>query len=329
MDYLFVGIDISKDKFDLCILDGNHQVLQQNAVLANTSKGIKQLLSLLTAHGIDGCWVCMEHTGHYGALLASELASAGVRFSLVNPLEIKRSSGLTRGKNDAVDAYRIASYAVRHQYKLKPYRLAGKALQQLKVKLSQRAFYTKMLIQNKNNLKSLEVLAQSSSCGLEIRTAKASIRNNERIIARLDAQLLKLIEAAPELKATFDKITQLDGIGLVTAATCIVETDNFQRFSNARKFCCHAGLAPFDYQSGSSIRSPKRTSPFRNKALKALLIRAGMTAGVHDPQLNAYKKRKRKQGKHAMVVNNALAAKLVARMFAVVAREEPYVKLAA
>ena len=82
-------------------------------------------------------------------------------------------------------------------------------------------------------------------------------------------------------------------------------------------------------RSGSSIRGPKRTSPFRNKALKALLIRAGMTAGIHDPQLKAYKKRKRNQGKHPMVVNNALAAKLVARMFAVAMRDEPYVKLAA
>ena len=271
----------------------------------------------------------MEHTGHYGALLTSEFVQHQGKLSLINPVEIKRSSGLTRGKNDAVDAYRIASYAASHTHKLTHFQLDNLALQELKLKLAQRSFYTKAKVQAKNNLQSLKVLAQSSDCEHELEVAKGFIDQYRRTIANIEKQIRELIAKTPELQTTFDKITKIPGVALVTAATCIVLTGNFTKFTNARKFCCHAGLAPFSHESGSSIKAPNRTSHFRNKALKALLMRAGMTAGTHDPQLKAYKKRKRAEGKDKMVVNNALASKVVARIFAVAMREEPYVKLAA
>ena len=329
MDNLFVGIDISKGKFDVCMLDASHHVVLPNAVLENTDRGIDQLFQLLKEYAPDQLWICMEHTGYYGALLTAKIAQAGIRLSLINPLEIKRSSGLTRGKDDKVDAYRIASYAVRHAYKLKAHNIVSQSLQKLKAKLSQRSFYVKGKVQSKNNLKSLKVLAQSCDCKQEIRMIKKLIRTYEKAIKTLEKQMSDLVKEEPELQATYQKITRIDGIGPVTAWACIVATDNFSRFNDARKFCCHAGMAPFSYESGSSIRAPKRTSKLRNRSLKSILIRAGMTAAVHDPQLKAYKKRKINEGKHKMIVNNAVASKLVARMFAVAKREEPYVKLAA
>lgn len=329
MDNLFVGIDISKDKVDVCLLDASHQVVLPNAVFENTDSGITQLLKTLKGYKSDQLWICMEHTGYYGVLLTCKIAQAGIRLSLINPLEIKRSSGLTRGKDDVVDAYRIASYAVRHSYKLKPHNIVCQSLQKLKTKLSQRGFYVKGMVQSKNNLKSLQVLAQSSDCKTEINMIKKLISSYEKAIDTLEKQMNDLIKEEPELKATFQKITRIDGIGPITAWACIVATDNFVRFNDARKFCCHAGIAPFRYESGSSIRAPKRTSRLRNRQLKSILIRAAMTAAMHDPQLKAYKNRKIIQGKHKMVVYNALASKIVARMFAVANREEPYVKLAA
>lgn len=62
--------------------------------------------------------MCMEHTGLYGYLLMTEFSSASMRFSVINPLEMKLSSGLARGKNDAVDALRIAKYALANRFDL-------------------------------------------------------------------------------------------------------------------------------------------------------------------------------------------------------------------
>ena len=67
----------------------------------------------------------------------------------------------------------------------------------------------------------------------------------------------------------------------------------------------------------------------RDKTLKAILTKGAISAVQHDPQLKAYYNRKTKEGKHHMSVINAVANKLVLRIFAVAKREEPFVKLAA
>lgn len=53
----------------------------------------------------------MEHTGLYNAHALEELFHAGLPLWLENSLQIKKAGGLQRGKNDAIDAVRIAEYA--------------------------------------------------------------------------------------------------------------------------------------------------------------------------------------------------------------------------
>ena len=80
---------------------------------------------------------------------------------------------------------------------------------------------------------------------------------------------MKIIKQNDELKNNFQKITSVIGVGEITAIKCILETDNFTKFNNPRKFSCHCGLAPFKYQSGSSIRGKTKTSSLCNKSLKS------------------------------------------------------------
>ena len=47
----------------------------------------------------------------------------------------------------------------------------------------------------------------------------------------------------------------VDGVGERVALKMIMETDAFTSFTDPRKFCCHAGVVPFVYVSGSSQRS--------------------------------------------------------------------------
>lgn len=329
MDYFFIGVDVSKDTFDVCILDSQHEVISKHSVYANSKPGVKEFIEFISQIQKQELWVCLEHTGYYGVLLCSELEKKGIKLSLINPLEIKRSSGLTRGKTDAVDAYRIASYAVKHHYKLAVTKLSTDNIQKLKVKLSQRELLVKVSVQYKNNLKALEVLAKSSNVKEEIRQIKSLINSQDQQIRKLEKAALELIKADEQLIKTYEKITKVIGVGFVTAAICITETENFTKFNDARKFCCHAGLAPFEYQSGTSVRGRTRTSKFRKKNLKSVLYKAANTAANHDPQLKAYKKRKVEEGKHKLSVINALANKVVARIFAVAKRDEPFVKLAA
>ena len=114
---------------------------------------------------------------------------------------------------------------------------------------------------------------------------------------------------------------------MVTSLKCIIETDNFTRFTDARKFNCHCGLAPFPYQSGSSIKGRTKTHFLRDKTLKSILFKAACTAIQHDPQLKIYYQQRIEKGKHKLTALNAVANKIVLRIFAVAKRNEPFVKL--
>lgn len=86
-------------------------------------------------------------------------------------------------------------------------------------------------------------------------------------------------------------------------------------------------LAPFPYQSGSSIKGRTKTHFLRDKTLKSILYKAAGSAIQHDPQLKKYYEQKLEKGKHKLTALNAVANKIVLRIFAVAKRNESFVKL--
>lgn len=326
MEKIFIGIDVSKDVFDFCLINQEHRVISSKNVLQNTVEGISAFFEYLKEYVNNPIWICMEHTGRYGALLCSEFSKRKITFSLLNPLEIKYSIGLTRGKNDAIDAYRIASYAVTNKHKLKPFTLPTEDLQRLKAIMSVRDSLVKIVVQLKNNLKSLELLELIISIKEQIKEIKLLIKRHEKAIQKTEIKMMEIINCNESLRKSYSKISTVIGVGPITAIKCISETENFTKFNSGRSFCCHCGLAPFEYRSGSSIRGKTRTSKICDKNLKAVLFKAASSAIQHDPQLKAYFNRKINEGKHKLSTLNAVANKLVLRIFAVAYRNEPFVK---
>ena len=78
------------------------------------------------------CFFAMEHTGWYTLELCCFLQDQQLGFALYSPLHLKRSLGLARGKNDRVDAQRIAHYAFLHRHELTPTLLPSASLLKLK-----------------------------------------------------------------------------------------------------------------------------------------------------------------------------------------------------
>lgn len=106
----------------------------------------------------------------------------------------------------------------------------------------------------------------------------------------------------------------------------LVYTEGFTRFANARQLACFAGSAPFPNQSGK-VKNPDRVSEWRCVRLKTLLLNGVHSAIQYDPELRAYYQRKCGEGKHPKSVKNAVVCKLLYRVFAVINRGTPYVKL--
>lgn len=324
MKNLVIGIDISKDTLDFCVLDKENVRVESKGVLDNNSRAIKKWLK-----GFDknNSVFALEHTGHYGTALVKCLSEKEYVFYLINPLDLKRSLGIQRGKSDAKDAYRIAEYAIVKKHKLTPYQLPSENLTKLKALITARNLYVKMSVQVQNSLKANEILNRTIDVKMLIKEEKKHLQFIKKRIKQIEDEMNKIIEADQDLKTTYKKITKVIGVGPIIATKCIVETENFTKFVNPRKFSCYSGLAPFPYQSGSSIKGKTKTHFLRDKNLKAILTKGATTAVQHDPQLKAYYNRKLKEGKHHMSIINAVANKLVLRIFAVAKREEPFVKL--
>jgi transposase len=70
----------------------------------------------------------------------------------------------------------------------------------------------------------------------------------------VDQQITQLIQADEHLKELFALMTSIPGVGMATATEVILATDEFKAITDPKKLACHAGVAPFEYRSGTSVR---------------------------------------------------------------------------
>ena len=110
---LFVGIDVSKYKHDLAILDEHGEILSKYFQFANTYQGFQKLKENLETLEIptSALHIALEDTGHYADNLISFLQKLGYPTFTYNPLLIKefvKSLTLHKSKTDKKDALSIA-----------------------------------------------------------------------------------------------------------------------------------------------------------------------------------------------------------------------------
>lgn len=326
MKTIFIGIDVSKEWLDAAICKDLNQKEMEVFRVENSLNGIEKMLRKCKKAGQD-LWFCFEHTGNYGLLLASQLQAAGLVYSVVPALEIIRSQGLVRGKTDKIDAERIAKYAATQSHKLKPFQLPGQELLKLKSLLTYRSQLVSMSVQFQNSRKSFLEQKKSIDVSLILANIEQNLEQIKTNIDQVEKEIQLIIQADDQMSTNYKKTTSVKGVGPIIAAYMLVFTSNFTSFDNPRKFNCYAGLAPFEYSSGSSIRGKTRTSRLRNKTMKTLLFSGANVAASFDKELKKYYNRKKQEGKpHHLIINN-IACKLVYRIFAVVKRDEPYVVL--
>src|SRR5690606_32891511 len=175
---------------------------------------------------------------------------------------------------DIVDAYRIADYIITNHHKLSPFKLPCESLRKLKALMTARERYVKMSVQIQNSLKAEVILSEKVALKQLIKLEQKQLKSIKKVIEDLEIQMMEIIESNQELNSTYTKISTVIGVGTITSIKCIIETDNFTRFTDARKFNCHCGLAPFPYQSGSSVKGRTKTHFLRDKTLKSILFKA-------------------------------------------------------
>ncbi len=193
----FLGIDISKKTIQAALtLDGINMFEME---VENTTKAIQSYFGELKkkfTFSKERLMVCMEHTGIYSYPLLDYLTRMGIKVCLESALQIKQSQGLKRGKNDVVDARRIAQYAYKNYAELRFWKPQRRVIQNIKALLVVR----ERLVKTKTQL-----ATPLDECQDYI---EESIR--KRMVANCKGVLQALIKDITKIEQEIDQLIQQD-----------------------------------------------------------------------------------------------------------------------
>ena len=320
-----VGIDISKKTFDASIV--SREKLSKVIVyrkFSNNADGFceftKWVEDACGADSRENVLMCAENTGVYGEPLAAAMSGDGWTIWIESPLQIKRSLGISRGKDDKQDSRKIAEYAARHEDKAIAYTAPSESVETLHVLFSQRRSYIELRDKTRRRLSETK-----EKCAANRILSKSAQRDKDLIehlngqIAEIEAQMRELVNSDESISKTYKILTSMKGIALVNAVALIVYTNNFTRFDyDARKICSYWGVAPFAHQSGTSVNGTPHVSVFADTYLKSLLSEAVLCAQRYCPAIMAYSTRLKKKGKHPSIIKNNCKNKMLHILVAMV-----------
>jgi transposase len=317
-----IGADLSKKSIDFATSQAEH------IKVSNDLQGYHELMAWIKKQKINTSemMIVMEHTGLYSYRLEQFLHAKQISFTKVPAYAIKHSMGLVRGKNDKVDAIRIARYGAEKRDSLVAETPVDKALERLQMLHATRD----RLVRSRAGL-IRGVKEYKDSCGLKkddliMRTQVRLIKSFDTQIAKLDDEIAAILESEKALKQNDQLLQSITAVGKVVSVATIIKTRNFTKFTNPRKFACHCGTAPFENTSGSSIKGKTKVSKLADQDMKRLLDLAAKSAIQYDKELREYYLRRTAAGKSKMSTINIVRNKILYRMFAVIRRQTPFIK---
>lgn len=316
-----IGVDVSRNTLDVYCTEVNKHIR-----ISNDAEGFKTFNSFCRQHHIDlkEAIVVLEYTGGYEYRLLQYCISKGIAYVRLPGLAIKRSLGITRGKNDRIDAARIAQYGDEKYKQLTPEKPLNTSILKLKELLNLRKKLVRENAGYKASIKERMHMYGADKKDFIVKMLSQKLKANERRIPAIEQQINALIQSDALLLKNFLLLKSIRGIGNVNAWMTIAYTENFSSFTNARSYAVYVGVIPFDYSSGTSLRGKKRVSKIANKELKQELNQAAKSAVQWDREMRDYATRKLQSKSYGIVLNN-VKFKLILRMFAVVKRGENYV----
>ncbi len=323
----FLGIDVSKDYFDAVVLVAGKKENAIHNQFSNDLKGIKSLVVWLKEQDSDfeNTLVCLEHTGMYGKLIVKYLTVYKFTIWVEMSLKIIRSIGVQRGKNDKLDAERIAYYAMKNVDEAQIFTTPRKEIEKIRNLLSLREKLVETQTHLKRNAKEL------SQFDKEVAKFSATLQKNTLKGIALDLksiekQLDTIIKEDENLSRIFKLTTSVIGVGKVTALFLICFTNEFTMYATPRQLACYTGVVPFEYTSGKSVRAKPKVHYMANKKLKKQLHMCALSAITSDPELKHYFERKVGEGKSKMLVINNIRNKIVHRICACIRNNKAFEK---
>jgi transposase len=302
----FVGIDVSKDKFDVAIY-GEKGCTQAT----NNKKGITKLVKQMCV--CKPQLIVVEATGGYEEALVLALFEAGLPVALVSPQRVRqyaKAKGLL-AKTDPLDAQLLAEYGKAIQPRL----FVGKREERKKLSglVGRRNQLNAMLQAEKNRLR-----GQSGAIRSSLEKVIACL---ETQLQQMDQEIRTLLQQHTDLQAQEKLLRTAKSIGAVTAATLLAELPELGQLDR-QEVAALVGVAPMNSDTGKK-RGYRKTKGGRPDVRRALYM-ATLTGIRYNPVLKPHYEQLRKRGKEKKVAITACMRKMLTILNAMMRDQQPF-----
>ena len=306
MDAIVVGIDVSKDRLDVCVRPSGEAF-----AVSRDAAGIDLLLVRLRE--LSPRIVAAEATGGFETVVAASLGAAGLPVVVVNPAQVRSFAQALgkRAKSDPIDAAVIAHFAAATGVEPRP--LPDAESERLADLVARRRQIIQMIVaERQRNTRASKRMQKSIARLLKALQAELS---------EIDTDIDEAVRGSPVWREKEDLLSSVPGVGPGTARTLIAELPELGSLDR-RQIAALAGLAPWTRQSGkwrgrSFIGGGRAT-------VRTALFMGAMSAIRWNPPLKAFHQRLLAAGKPKMVALIAVARKLLTILNAILRDRTPW-----
>ena len=324
-----LGIDVSQKELVVCLgrmHDDWTPELYSHGTFANSKKGFDAMVKWvekLTTETTSIRYV-MEATGVYHESLAYYLEGKSHEVSIILPNKISNyfKTLEVKTKTDKTDSEVIARFGL--ERKLDQWKRPKQIFKSLKQLTRERDQTVEMRTMAKNQLHAerAEAFPNPSS----VTRIKSLITFLDKQVAAILKEIAAAISQDKEVKSSIEIICSIPGIGRLTAATVLAETNGFELIRNKRQLTSYAGLDVREKQSGTSVKGKPRISKKGNRHLRKAMHLPALAAIRHEKRFKAVFVRL--VSKHGIKMKAAVAVqrKLLEMIYTVYSKNTPYDK---
>jgi transposase len=276
---LYIGIDVSKDKFDVA---SEPSSIDQS--FANDPQGIKSLVRMLRL--MKPQLIVLEASGPYHVALRDALNAAGLPACVANPRHTKHFMQSTGelAKTDRIDAKGLALYAARMRPIVRE--VPDKHQQQLRELVSRRRDLVGYITMEKNR--------REGASPWVVRNINKHIRYLQKEVDAIEAKMATLMEADSQRWLEYQLLLTVPGVGKICAFTLLALLPELGRV-NGKQIAALAGVAPFNHDSGR-YHGVRRCWGGRAE-VRNVLYMAALAARRHNPVIKEFYERLIAKGK--------------------------------
>ncbi len=327
---MYFGCDVSKDTFDVAwrttdegpVQPGDFHAMKSRK-FQRTPAGVALFVEMAAKVAGDiHITIVMESTGSYSLELSYWIwqKRPDMPIADVPPKQVRdwcKGVGV-RAKTDRIDACMIACYGAERRPRVNgpssgPYPVM-RALTRCREALCEKRRIIDMQLHEagRDNIdKTTARFLQKQYGGLR----KAC----DKSIAKVEKEIDKLVKSRADLKSDCEILDEIPGIGTVTVTTVLAEAGDLRRFDSSRQLTGFAGVDPVTRESGTSVKSPGRTTRRGNARIRRVLANAAWatTRTKADNPFKTTFNRLLAAGKPKLVALVAVMRKMLATMRAV------------